>query len=54
METAIPGASVQVMIHRGRLERSSEEEDERYQVERKSLKVTVTLGEIVVGRRFAL
>lgn len=54
METAIPGASVQVMIHRGRLERSSEEEDECYQVERKSLKVTVILGEIVVGRRFAL
>lgn len=53
-ERLIPGCKAEVFVHRGRLDRTSEDEDEECQIIRKSLKVTVTLGEITIGRRFAL
>lgn len=54
VEALLPGAAVEVCIHRGRLKSSTEEDDEENQVLRKSIKVTAALGEIIVGRRLAL
>ncbi|NCD13697.1 MAG: hypothetical protein EOL92_00505 [Bacteroidia bacterium] len=53
-EKLVPGCKAEVFVHLGRLCRSSDEEDMENEVSRKSIRITVDLGEITVGRRFAL
>lgn len=54
LEAALPAAESKVRIHRGLLNQSSEEEDAIAAVERVSVLMTVTVGDLQFSREYAL